>query len=289
MKKLKYPLTLCLITLSIILTVTLLDKSKPRLKTWKEEGGVAPDIKVYEDWASFEKNIITFENISALRNLIEEIPMQGAATEIQAKELRSSIVSLIAGYSIPDFEEYMKFRLPFESGSWVSSVIKLERNVAKQYLPNASELYNSKFERQVFEGWFRYTLIRMGYAPNREPIVDLSRLERGFIQGVSIKNSKFIIYTLSKPPESLSTYVIKNRNYGYWKANPAFIYNPTPSDLLKKHDGLTYAIVMITLKTDLDGIMPQYVSFYWIPSRQKWVPHEYCFPSTVARKNLFAF
>ena len=289
MKYLQYLLVPLIIAVCVIFTASLLEKHKPRQKTWQEEGRVRPDAKVYAEWTEMEKNVIVINDIGALEKLVYQMPIEGALTEVQLRELRSSVKNLIAGYMVPNFKDYMNFRLPVDSGSWDSSIIKAKRDAVRKYLPNATELYDLKSEYQVFEGWFRYTMVRMGYDAKREPITDKNRFNKGFVQGLSLEDSKIIASSLNILPKPLNMHVTDSRNNGYWNSTSTYVFSPSPEAVLKKQGIIVYAILKITLKTDLDGIMPQYFSLYWIPDHGKWFPMEYCFPSTRGRKNLFAF
>jgi hypothetical protein len=272
-----------------ILLVAILLLTKPKQKSWIEQGRIPSSTNSYSAWAA-----LPYKPISPgadLRSELEQIPVVSTNwnhDDNQLGQLSEMAYNLVAGYNTGDYDTFKKFRFPIQNGSWNAQWISSSKTFLQRLFPDRQALLQAGDET-VFKEWFRYTLLSRGFDHKGQPLVNATEQPNGFLRLLSTEGSRFYLETRDSVPPPLDLFATGFENQGYSAYRPAFVFRPTPQDLLRSNKSVTCAVMKLMLKSADDRPMPYYSRLYWVSENNKWLPSEFCIPFAQMKTNVIVF
>lgn len=273
---------------------------KERQPSWTEQGRQLSGTNAYTVWASAE-----YEPIrpgAPLQAIVSDIDIDppGILSTEQHEALRLSVYNFLMAFHTGEYEYYRQFRRPVEKGLWNRGMHEFRRKtvlkVAPEFLPGREDA-----EVAVDRAWFLMLAETKGYTRDGAPIfrdegpdnvvksrVDSDSSTNGFLTTISRENCRIYVEVRTNMPPPLDLFVTRSENDGYFSANPAFVFEPKPNEVLKRDGSLLVATVKVLVGSKRDRPIPVFYRLYWIVDYVQWVPYEHCIPCA-NRTNYFIF
>lgn len=273
----------------VLLFVVLLLHKSHRARI--EQGVVfSPDqVKVLKAWASFEYTPIN--HTPAFRDAVRSLHIRDDTrypNERAVHVLISTILDFLYAFHDGTWQSFSRFAIPTTnittSPERLRNRIDVFQNLKKQLKLQNTPAISENDAISVLRGFWElcngpYDRSALG--------ADADYFRTDFLEAVAFERSVAHVLVSTDQP-SLYTYaMIPEESIGFFHENHSVIFEPSVSSLAGQDGLVRFAVVKLQVKTKSDPPMPVFISYYWVPSYEKWLPLELGIPYSPRRRHGF--
>lgn len=272
----------------LLLVVLLLHKSH---RARMEHGVVfsPAQVKILKAWASLEYTPI--DHTPAFRDAVCSLHIADDSRypdERPARALPITILDFLYAYHDGTWEAFSRFAIPitnitvsperlrsrFDVLQNLKKLLKLQNtlaiseNDAISILRGFWELCNGPYDRSVLGD-------------------DADYFRTDFLEAVAFERSAAHVKVSTAQPSLYSHAMIPEESIGFFHEKHSVIFEPSVSSLTAQEGLVRFAVVKLQVKTKSDPPMPVFISYYWVPGYEKWLPLELGIPYSPRRRHGF--
>lgn len=272
----------------LLLVVLLLHKShRARI----EQGVVfSPDqVKVLKAWASLEYTPI--DHTPDFRNAVCSLHIADDSrhpNERAVHALTNTILDFLYAYHDGTWQSFSRFAIPITNitanPERLRNRVAIFQNLKKQFKLQNTPAISENDAISVLRGFWE--LCNGPY--NRSALgADADYFRTDFLEAVAFEQSAARVLVSTAQPSLYSYAMITEESIGFFHENHSVIFEPSVSSLAGQDGLVRFAVVKLQVKTKSDPPMPVFISYYWVPSYEKWLPLELGIPYSPRRRHGF--
>jgi hypothetical protein len=116
---------------------------------------------------------------------------------------------------------------------------------------------------------------------------DADYFRTDFLEAVAFERSEAHILAGTTQPSLYSYAMVTEESIGFFHQDHSVSFEPSVSLLASKEGRVRFAVVKLQIKTKSDPPMPVFISYYWVPGYEKWLPLELGIPYSPRRRHGF--